>query len=73
MVSGIKGNEACVIERDTNSVHAFYELNATTWFLVQTNYDRDVPDPKIDPRRGAVENRLAEQGKTGFNEKILFT
>lgn len=72
MISGVKDNEGCVIERDCNSVHASYELNDATWFLVQTNYDRDVPDPVIDPRRGAVENRLREQGNVGFTEKMLF-
>lgn len=58
MISGTKDNEGCVIEKDCNSVHATYELSDTTWFLVQTNYDRDQPDPWYDPRRGAVENRL---------------
>ncbi len=72
MVSGVKANEACVIERAPNSVHGFYQLSNTTWFLVQTNYDRDQPDPSTDPRRIAVENRIVEQGKAGFNEKVLF-
>lgn len=27
IISGVGQNEGCVIERDTNSVHAFYELN----------------------------------------------
>lgn len=72
MVSGLKDNEGCVIERDCNGVHASYELNDVTWFLVQTNYDRDQPDPVIDPRRGAVERRLKEQGNVGFTEKMLY-
>ena len=58
MVSGIKPNEGCVIERGPNDVHAFYELNNTNWFIVQTNYDRDQPDPVLDPRRTAVEHRM---------------
>lgn len=32
-----------VIERAINGTHAFYELSDETWFLVQTNYDRDHP------------------------------
>jgi hypothetical protein len=51
VVSGTGPNDGCVIERDTDSVHAFYELNQTNWFIIQTNYDRDYPDPLHDPRR----------------------
>lgn len=51
-------DEGCVIERDTNSINAFYELSESNWFLVQTNYDRDYPDPVHDPRRVPVELRL---------------
>jgi hypothetical protein len=29
---------------------------------VQTNYDRDQPDPKIDERRIPVEKKLKERG-----------
>jgi hypothetical protein len=72
MISGTKGDEGCVIERDTNKVHAAYELSDKNWFLVQTNYDRDQPDPWHDPRRGAVENRLKERGQVGFDEKVLY-
>lgn len=60
-----------VIERDIEGVHAFYELSETTWFLVQTNYDRDLPDPIHDPRRGPAEKRLAERGNKGLNEQQL--
>lgn len=66
MISGTKDNEGCVIERDCNSIHASYELSDVNWFLVQTNYDRDQPDPWIDPRRKAVENRIREHGQAGF-------
>lgn len=58
MISGINAFEGMVIERDVNKVHAYYELSPTTWFLVQTNYDRDQPDPIHDPRRVPVEKRL---------------
>lgn len=54
IISGIDADEGAVIERDTESVHAFYELNDANWFLVQTNYDRDYPDPLHDPRRVPV-------------------
>lgn len=60
-----------VIERDTDKVHAFYELSETNWFLVQTNYDRDEPEPIYDTRRHPVETKLKERGNKGLNEKIL--
>ena len=63
IISGIEPNEGSVIERETNSIHGFYELNDERWFLVQTNYDRDQPDPTHDPRRVPVENRVKERGR----------
>ena len=57
-----------VIERDTNGTHAFYELSDENWFLVQTNYDRDQPDPVHDPRRIPVEKRIRDLGQSYFTE-----
>ena len=71
VVSGVKPNEGAVIERDVNSVNACYELSDSTWFLVQTNYDRDYPDPLHDPRRVPVEKRLTERGNIHFEGKHL--
>ncbi len=53
-----------------NAVHASYELSKDTWFLVQTNYDRDQVDPKKDERRTPVEKKLKERGNS-INEKQL--
>lgn len=66
ILSGIGADEGSVIERDTESVHAIYELSETNWFLVQTNYDRDYPDPLHDPRRVPVEKRLRERGNANL-------
>lgn len=33
-VSGKSGNEGVVIERDPDTIHGFYQINETTWFLV---------------------------------------
>ena len=41
VVSGVGPNEGMVIERETDSVKAYYELSEDQWFLIQTNYDRD--------------------------------
>jgi len=60
-----------VIERDVDSVHAFYELSEEKWFLIQTNYDRDQPDPLHDPRRIPVEKKIADRGNKGLTEQIL--
>jgi len=72
ILSGLKPNEGAVIEKNTNGVHEVYTLSNTTWFLVQTNYDRDQPDPFHDPRRLGVENRLEKYGNSHFNETDLF-
>ena len=48
IVSGTQPYQGIVIERDVNGVHASYELSPERWFLVQTNYDRDQPDPTKD-------------------------
>jgi hypothetical protein len=71
IVSGVKGNEGMVIERDTNQTHAYYELNDYMWFLIQTNYDRDQPDPIHDPRRIPTEHKLADRGNHNFTEQTL--
>ena len=71
MISGIKENEGIVIERDSGKVHAAYELSDSTWYLVQTNYDRDVPDPEEDQRRLPAENRLKKIGND-MSEQDLF-
>ena len=60
-----------MIERDSDKVHAAYELSDSTWFLVQTNYDRDVPDPSDDQRRIPAENRLKKIGND-ISEQDLF-
>jgi len=39
--------------------------------LVQTNYDRDQPDPIHDPRRVPVEKKITERGNKGLNEQQL--
>lgn len=71
IISGLGPNEGMVIERNTDSVHAYYELSDSNWFLVQSNYDRDQPDPLHDPRRIPVEKRMAERGNQNFTEQTM--
>lgn len=66
VISGVNPDEGAVIERDVDSVHNFTELNDKRWFIVQTNYDRDQPDPVHDPRRFPVEDRMNERGNIHF-------
>ncbi len=58
-----------MIERNVDSVHAYYELSVTNWFLIQTNYDRDYPDPLHDPRRVPVEKKMRKEERGNQNFK----
>ena len=71
IISGLRDNEGMVIERGTDHTHAYYELSDYMWFLVQTNYDRDQPDPEKDQRRTPIELKLAERGNEDFSEQVL--
>ncbi|EAR82314.1 N-acylethanolamine-hydrolyzing acid amidase (macronuclear) [Tetrahymena thermophila SB210] len=71
ILSGLQGNEGAVIERNRADSHAIYYLTEQNWFLVQTNYDRDIPDPENDPRRTVAEERM-EELPANFNEANIF-
>ncbi len=71
VVSGTGPNDGCVIERDVNGINAYYELSDSQWFLIQTNYDRDHPDPLHDPRRITVEKKMRERGNKDFTVDTL--
>jgi hypothetical protein len=62
-VSGIQGNEGVVIEKKIKGYHALYQLNNETYFLLQSNYDRDQVDPSTDSRRTPVEKRIENIGQ----------
>ena len=66
VTSGVNGNEGAVITRHRNSVHDIYTLDDAAKdgrkFLVQTNYDRDIPDPERDQRRIPAEKRMDSLG-----------
>lgn len=38
------------------------QLNDTTWFIVQTNYDEGEKEPWFDRREGPAEKRIQEIG-----------
>jgi hypothetical protein len=72
-VAGVGPNEGMVIERDPEGVHAFYELSDETWFLVQTNYDRDLPEPVYDQRRIPMEKRIRDHGQANFTTETVLS
>lgn len=72
IVAGVAPNEAAVIERETDGVHAIYELSDKTWFIVQTNYDRDQPEPIYDTRRVPMENRVKAIDPAKFSVDTVF-
>jgi hypothetical protein len=67
-IGGLSTNEGCVIERSEFEVHAEYCLDDKTWFLVQTNYDRDKPDNPHDYRRVPAEKYLESVGEDKFSK-----
>lgn len=74
-VSGMEQNEGVVITRDRRGVYNISQIDVQSkdeWFLVQTNYDRDVPDPQNDYRRVPAENRMKEIGKSAMDEETLY-
>lgn len=46
-------------------------MTDSTWFLVQTNYDRDLPEPVYDTRRLPAEKKLIQLGNSKFTEQVL--
>lgn len=74
-IAGTSDTGGCVVERSAGSVHKKYCLNSLTggdvWFLVQTNYDRDIPDPSDDYRRIPTEQRIANLTQQKFDADAL--
>jgi hypothetical protein len=74
-VSGVNKNEGVVITRDRRGVYNISQIDFDSvdqWFLVQTNYDRDVPDPASDYRRVPAEKRMREIGKNAMDLEALY-
>ena len=65
--------DGCVIERNFNGLNAKYCLSDSPdqWFLVQTNWDRSIPDPKDDYRRVPMENKISGMGKDAMTTDHL--
>lgn len=75
IISGIGKNEGIIITRDRNkavNISVINEELENEWFLVQTNYDRNQPDPEKDLRRLPAEKKIKEIGKDQLNLSELF-
>jgi len=74
ILSGTQHNQGAVISMGRDQVFAVDTLDsdADRWFLVQTNYDRDLPDPSNDDRRTVAEKLMKEIGRKGMTEEKLF-
>ena len=74
IVSGIDINEGVVLTRSKNSLvnSSRIDENNEEWFVVQTNYDRDIEDPASDPRRVTAEGRMREIGRENIDMRRMF-
>ena len=74
IVSGVNKGEGVVITRDRTGVANVSQIvnEPDQWFIVQTNYDRDLPDPAQDYRRIPAEDKMREIGREGISGVRMF-
>jgi hypothetical protein len=64
IIAGAGKNQGAIVTRDPYREIPVILLSAqSTWYLVQTNYDHWLPDPKDDPRRVTGEKLLHDAGQ----------
>lgn len=73
IVGGNRAYQGAVLARNSDSLKniTFLEEEGDRWFLVQTNYDADEPDPADDYRRVPCEEKIKAIGK-GITPNQLF-
>ena len=72
IIGGVSDNEGCVVERNTSSVHNFYCLDDdTTWYLVQTNWDKNYTGKDDDGRKAAAVAMMDSIGQQNINLKTM--
>jgi len=71
IITGIKENEGAIITRDWNKPAYEDYLTSNDWFLVITNYDRNLPDSETDYRRVPTENKLKELGNNLTYQEVI--
>lgn len=72
-IGGTYSKGGCIVERSANAVHSKNCLDQDNWFLVITNYDRDVPDPSDDRRRIPTEEKIKSNTQANFTPDYLET
>jgi len=74
IISGTEPGQGAVLTMDREGIYDVAKLDADNgiWYLVQTNYDRDLPDPKDDLRRVPAEKRMDSIGRANIDEGRLF-
>jgi hypothetical protein len=75
ILAGVEPNQGVVITRDRQQVNDYYPLDNDEgrWYLVQTNYDRNVPDPANDYRRIPAQEKLAAIGQASISYETLLS
>lgn len=75
IVSGLNSDEGTVITRTRDGVHNITTMaDATSQnkpYIVQTNYDRELPDPEEDYRRVPAEQKLDAMGSKLTPERVM--
>lgn len=72
ILGGVNPYEGAVITRLPNELRHIEQLDEDKgiWYLCQTNYDRDIPDPPVDPRRSVCQQKMAEIGQNATKKDV---
>jgi hypothetical protein len=77
IISGINADEGLVITRNRANVHNIISIqdaaNDNKSYIVQTNYDREVPDPEDDYRRIPAEQKMTALGDQLSEQQVMQT
>jgi len=71
IITGLKENEGAIITRNWNKPAYEEYLTSNDWFLVITNFDKNLPDPVTDYRRVPTENKLKELGNNLSYQDVM--
>jgi hypothetical protein len=69
-ISGI--NEGAIITRNRRYVSDLRTIDEDNWFIIQSNYDHWLPQPKDDDRYTPIIKRFEDLGQENIDEDILF-
>jgi len=64
-------NKTCICDIDPKTNQCNASSGNSQWYIVQTNYDRDQPDPTKDPRRTSAELQITALGQSQFTSQAL--